>query len=205
MRVRAATIGLGLLCWSASLAAQAPIPAGKVVAGTLSFDGHASVGDFVGKTDSVSGEMSGGADLTHVKGWVEAPVTSIRTGKGKRDSDMNKSMESDAYPVIRYELDSVSPGAIAGDTTHVVLYGRFLIHGVTQDASLDGKVVLHPEGARVWADTPLNLKDYKIGGLSKFLGVLKMHEKIEVHVDVTFAAESAPAGNPTGSSAGESP
>jgi hypothetical protein len=37
------------------------------------------------------------------------------------------------------------------------------------------------------------------------LGVLKMHEKIEVHVDLTFAAESPPAGSPTGSSAGESP
>jgi hypothetical protein len=118
---------------------------------------------------------------------------------------MNKSMESDTYPVIRYELDSVSPGAIAGDTTHVVLHGRFLIHGVTKDASLDGKVVLQPQGARVWADSPLNLKDYKIGGLSKFLGVLKMNEKIEVHVDVTFAAENPSAGSPTGSSAGESP
>jgi hypothetical protein len=70
MQLRAAIIGFGLLSWSAALAAQAPIPAGKVVAGTLSFDGHASVGDFVGKTDSVSGEMSGGPDLTAIQGWV---------------------------------------------------------------------------------------------------------------------------------------
>jgi hypothetical protein len=36
--------------------------------------------------------------------------------------------------------------------------------------------------------TPLNLKDYKIGGLSKGLGLFKMHEEIVVHVDLVFAA-----------------
>ena len=34
---------------------------------------------------------------------------------------------------------------------------------------------------------PLVLTDYKIGGLSKLLGMLKMDEHIEVHVDVAFA------------------
>jgi hypothetical protein len=38
----------------------------------------------------------------------------------------------------------------------------------------------------VRGETPLNLKDYKIGGLSKAFGMLKMHEKIVVHVDLTF-------------------
>jgi hypothetical protein len=38
----------------------------------------------------------------------------------------------------------------------------------------------------VRAETPLNLKDYKIGGLSKALGMLKMDEKILVHVDLMF-------------------
>ena len=32
----------------------------------------------------------------------------------------------------------------------------------------------------------MNLKDYSIGGLSKFLGVLKMNPDIVVHVDLTF-------------------
>lgn len=171
---------------SAPAAAQAPIASGKVVAGTLSFDGHATVGDFVGTTDSVSGELTGAPSLAQVKGWVEAPVTSLRTGKGKRDTDMNKSMESGQYPVIRYQLDSITPGAPAGDTVAVTLHGAFTIHGVTRPADLPGRVLVGREHSRVWAGTPLNLKDYQIGGLSKMLGVLKMHENIEVHVDVTF-------------------
>ena len=40
--------------------------------------------------------------------------------------------------------------------------------------------------ARVRSDFPLNLKDYRIGGLSKMLGMLKMNENIEVHVDLVF-------------------
>jgi hypothetical protein len=39
----------------------------------------------------------------------------------------------------------------------------------------------------VRTDFPLDLTSYKIGGLSKMLGMLKMDERIKVHVDVTFA------------------
>ena len=48
------------------------------------------------------------------------------------------------------------------------------------------------DGIRVRGDTPLNLKAYKIGGLSKMLGMLKMQEDILVHLDLTFG--SAPTG-----------
>lgn len=183
----------GFLASGASLSAQTPIASGKVVAGTLSFDGHATVGDFVGTTSTVTGELTGAPSLGGVRGWVEAPVKTIVTGKGKRDADLNKSMESDQYPAIRYELDSITPGAVTGDTTAVMLHGRFIIHGVTRAADLPGRVLLGHEQSRVWANTPLNLKDYKIGGLSKALGFLKMHENIEVHVDVTFGHSAAEA------------
>jgi hypothetical protein len=43
----------------------------------LSFEGRASVGDFTGTTTAVTGEMTGGPDLSAVRGWVEAPVTTL--------------------------------------------------------------------------------------------------------------------------------
>jgi polyisoprenoid-binding protein YceI len=67
-----------------------------------------------------------------------------------------------------------------------VLHGRFIIHGVTREATVPASLVFQTEGIRVRGETPLNLKDYKIGGLSKALGMLKMDEKIVVHVDLTF-------------------
>src|SRR4051812_45593677 len=93
-----------------------PIPDARVRSGTLSFDGHASVGDFVGTTATVSGQLTGGADLTQVRGWVQAPVKTLKTGNGRRDKDLNKSMESDKYPDIRFELTGITPKGGSADS-----------------------------------------------------------------------------------------
>jgi len=179
------------LAW-APLAAQAPaertIPNGTVRQGRLSFDGRATAGNFTGTTTTVTGEMHGGG-LSEVRGWVEAPVRTLATGNQRRDRDLNKSMESGRYPTIRFELTNVAGAEAASDSVNVVLHGRFIIHGVTREARVPASVAFHPEGIRVRGATPLNLKDYKIGGLSKALGMLKMHEEIVVHVDLMFGAE----------------
>jgi polyisoprenoid-binding protein YceI len=165
----------------------AGVPSGRVKAGTLSFDGHGTPGDFVGTTSTVSGEMTGGDSLGAVRGWVEAPVKTLVTGNGRRDRDVNKSMESDKYPTIRFDLGGVSTAAGTADSIPVTLRGKLAIHGVTRDVALPGYVRREGQDVRVRSDFPLNLKDYRIGGLSKMLGMLKMDEDIKVHVDVTFA------------------
>ncbi len=183
-----ALVWASLLAWG-SLAAQAPvariIPDGTVQQGTLSFDARASAGNFTGTTTRVTGEMKGG-ELADVRGWVEAPVRTLATGNARRDRDLNKSMESETYPVIRFELTSVSPAQTASDTMDVILHGRFIIHGVTREATIPARVTFQGTRLQVSAQTPLNLKHFKIGGLSKALGMLKMHEKIVVHIDVLF-------------------
>lgn len=164
----------------------APIPPGRVIAGTLSFDGHATVGDFVGKTDSVSGVITGGASLAATKGWVESPVRTLKTGDGRRDKDLNKSMESSKYPNIRFELSGTKPAAPKSDSMPVRLQGTLILHGVSRQVDLPAVVVFRGRDVRVRSDFPVNLKDYRIGGLSKLLGMLKMSENIEVHVDLLF-------------------
>jgi polyisoprenoid-binding protein YceI len=163
-----------------------PIPDGRLTSGTLSFDGHATAGDFVGTTATVSGHLTGAADVTGVRGWVEAPVRSLKTGNGRRDRDLNKSMESDQFPVLRFELARVTRTGGTGDSLGVVLHGALAFHGVTRDVDLPGTVQFTGATARVRTDFPLNLKDYRIGGLSKMLGMLKMYENIEVHSDLVF-------------------
>lgn len=89
-------------------AAQLAVPAGTVREGTLSFDGRATAGAFTGTTRAVTGEMTGGGGLSDVRGWVEAPVNTLKTGNNRRDRDLNKSMESEKYPTIRFELTGVT-------------------------------------------------------------------------------------------------
>ena len=126
----------------ANLAAQldGAIPSMRLASGTLSFDGHATVGDFTGTTTTVTGEMTGGDSLAAIRGWVESPVKTLDTGDGKRDKDLNKSMESNKYPTMRFDLAGVAPGGAPGDTASVRLQGRLTLHGVTREVTLPGLV-----------------------------------------------------------------
>jgi polyisoprenoid-binding protein YceI len=163
-----------------------PVPSGRAHSGTLSFDGHATVGGFVGSTKAVSGEITGGTDISVVRGWVEAPVRTLTTRNGKRDKDLNKSMESSKYPNIRFELSGITSRGGTADSVATVLHGSLAIHGVTRRVDLPGTIQFQGPKARVRSDFPVRLKDYRIGGLSKMLGVLKMYDDIEVHVDLVF-------------------
>lgn len=169
------------------VAAQlSPIPDGSLKEGTLSFDGHASVGDFSGITLTVTGQLRGAPLLAGVQGWVEAPVNTLKTGKDRRDRDLNKSMESETYPQLRFELSQVEAETGTTDSLPATLHGRMVLHGVSQEVALPAALSFLVDGVRVRSSFPLNLSDYHIGGLSKMLGVLKMDEHIVVHVDVTF-------------------
>jgi polyisoprenoid-binding protein YceI len=97
-------------------------------------------------------------------------------------------MESDKYPTIRFELTGVDAPGARSDSMAVSLHGRFIIHGVTREATIPASLGFAAEGIRVRGETPLNLKDYKIGGLTKLLGMLKMYEEIVVHVDLVFGS-----------------
>ena len=170
----------------ASAQSTGQIPSGQLVSGTLSFDGRATAGDFVGKTTEVSGQVTGASELSAVSGWVEAPVRTLKTGNDRRDRDLNKSMESEKHPVLRFELARVAPKGGSPDSLTVTLHGRLSIHGVTREVELPAMVQFTSSNARVRTSFPLNLKDYRIGGLSKMLGILKMYEDIEVHADLLF-------------------
>ena len=163
-----------------------PLPSGRVAEGTLSFDGHATVGDFTGTTTEMTGEMDAAADLEGVRGWVEAPAAALDTGNERRDRDLRKSLETDRFPAMRFELTGVTPGGGTADSVAATLRGRMTLHGVTREVSLPADLLAAGNGIRVRSDFPLNLKDYEIGGLSKMLGMLRMQEDIEVHVDLTF-------------------
>ena len=180
---------MALTAIASTVAAQRPIPDGTVQSGTLSFDGHATAGDFTGTTTSVSGALTGGPELGAARGFVEAPVTTLVTGNNRRDKDLNKSMESDKFPNIRFDLDSLTPTWVRNDSAAVLLHGRLSLHGVERPRAIEAILAFRPDDTiHLRASFPVNLKDHRIGGLSKFLGVLKMHEDIEVHVEVVFAA-----------------
>ncbi|HEV8177868.1 MAG TPA: YceI family protein [Gemmatimonadales bacterium] len=178
------------LAGNGAVSAQArAVPSGHVESGTLSFDGRATVGDFVGTTKVVSGQLTGAPALSGVHGWVEAPVRTLATGNGKRDKDLNKSMESGKYPNIRFDLSAITAKGGTPDSVPAMLHGALVIHGVTRKVDVPGTVKYEGAKARLRSSFPLSLKDYRIGGLSKALGMLKMYDDIQVHVDLLFSLD----------------
>ena len=178
--------------------AQRSVPSGGLSSATLSFDGHANVGDFVGTTHEATGSETGGSSVDSVHGWVEAPVATLATGNDRRDRDLRKTMQVDKYPTMRFELEraETADAGAGADSVAAVLHGKLTIHGVTRDVDIPAGLVFTTSDVRVRGSIPLALTDYKVSGLTRFLGILAMDEHIVVHIDVSFAFTPTTAGPP---------
>jgi polyisoprenoid-binding protein YceI len=191
MRALMRWTALALFVIPASASGQRVIADGVLREGTLSFDGHANVGDFTGTTSSVSGRLIGGSSLSAAQGWVEASVRSMTTRNDHRDRDMNSVLESTRYPTLRFDLAGVTTsGAEGGDSVEVTLHGTLTIHGVSRVVEMPGLLVFTPTTVAVRSQFPLDLRDYHVGGLTKFFGMLRMREGILVHVALVFETDT---------------
>jgi polyisoprenoid-binding protein YceI len=179
-------LGVVLLLAAAPVAAQRAIPVSHVTSGTLSFDAKATLGPFTGITNTITGSISAATELRQVRGWVEAPVSTLKTGNGLRDKDLNKAMESDVHPTLRFDLDGVTVQSESPDSAAVTLVGRFNIHGVSRDVVSPAVLLLRSDSIRVQGTMPMNVRDYGVTKLSKMLGTFKMNPNIVVHFDVVF-------------------
>lgn len=164
------------------------MPIAVLQAGTLSFSGHATVGDFTGSTSTIRGAVTG--DLVDARGWVEAPVATLVTQNDHRDRDLRASMEVEKYPTMRFTLARTT-GAPGNAAATVILHGGLTIHGVTREVDLPATVERNGDTIHLTSDFPMDLRDYRIGGLKKMLGILRMDPQIEVHVDLRFVATSS--------------
>ena len=164
-------------------------PTAVLQSGTLSFSAHATVGDFTGSTTTITGAVTG--DLQDARGWVEAPVATLVTHNDHRDRDLRASMEVEKYPTMRFTLTRTTAAPPNGSVESMVLHGALTIHGVTREVDLPATVERKADTIHVTAAFPLNLQDYRIGGLTKMLGLLRMDPHIEVHVDLRFLATTS--------------
>ena len=180
-----------LVVSAAVVRAQTPLgaPSAVVQSGTLSFSAHATMGDFTGSTSTITGAVTG--DLSDARGWVEALVATLVTGNDHRDRDLRASMEVKKYPTMRFTLARTTGAPANGGAATMVLHGTLAIHGVTREVDLPATVERSADTIHVTSSFPLDLRDYRIGGLTKMLGLLRMDPHIEVHVDLRFVTTTS--------------
>ena len=139
-----------------------PVVAAPLADGGVTFLLHSTIiGHFTGHAPVARAAFSG-SRLLEVRGAIEVLVARMQTGNGLRDRHMRETMNADSFPTIRFDLDSVVAGSVAGDTTGVVLTGRLAIHGVTRPVRATGTVVARPGGEDVDATFGLDMRDYGI-------------------------------------------
>jgi polyisoprenoid-binding protein YceI len=165
-----------------------PAPNAVLRSGTLSFTGHSTLGDFVGTTTAATGGVTGNAELANARGWVEAPVTTLSTGNGLRDRDLRGAMEVEKYPTMRFELAGVESSATPSDTVTGTLHGALTIHGVTREVAIPATLIAAADTIDVSGAFPVDLADYKVGGLTKLFGTLRVRRNIDVRFHVRFQA-----------------
>ena len=155
---------------------------GVLASGRLSFVGHGTVGAFVGTTTTMAGVVAG--ELGNAHGWVESPVATLATGNDRRDRDMRASLEASRFPTMRFDLGRTSPGT----GSELILHGALTIHGVSHVIDIRSTLVRSADTLHVTAEFPLDLVDFRVGGLTKLFGVLRMERRIAVRLDLRFVS-----------------
>jgi polyisoprenoid-binding protein YceI len=186
--LRLALSALGVLSGGAYAQPKPPAKRALLRSGTLSFLGRATIaGDFVGSTNSVTGAAEG--DLSDARGWVEAPVATLGTGNVHRDRDLRASLDATIHPVMRFDLVSTTTLAWAhdaADTVTLLLHGNLTVHGVTRNVDLPAVASCIADTIHITTAFPLDLAEYRVGGLTRMFGLLRMHRWVDVHVDLWF-------------------
>ncbi len=109
------------------------------------------------------------------RGWIEADVSQLKTGRKLEDIALAKQIDAKRYPTVRYEVRSVDGGP---DTFKV--NGAFTFHGVTQDFTEEARASIDGGKLRVEAEHTFDIRDFGV----KPFKILTMSIKPEVRLVV---------------------
>ena len=167
------------------------LPAAPVASGEITF--AVTVGNAPNFTGHVpfSEAAFSGAQLAAAQGHAVVRVADMRTGIGLRDHHMRNAMEADSFPLIRFELLGVTPGAARGDTVEVSCRGRLTLHGQTRDVAAPGSVVIGAGTVEFTATFPVDMTQYGIKPPTRFFGAVKVQPVVNLTAHLRFGAAAA--------------
>ena len=132
----------------------------KTKHGYVQFFSKSTLENFIGKSNYLVGEVNL-ADST-VQFYID--LTTISTGVKLRDEHMQEEyLQTDKYPFAQFYGKIVSPfNTQSADSQQVTVKGSFKVHGVSQNISVNGTILVSPQKLYVKAAWPILLKNYKI-------------------------------------------
>ena len=155
------------------------VPSAPLAHAEVWFDARATVADFQGRAGVVTGELTGGASPGDVRGWIEVRWADIDTDNGTRNRHMLKTVDAAQFPVIRFDVTAVRPGADS-------IAGTLALHGATRQVEWPVTSTVEPDSVTVAADFPVDMRDFGIKPPVRFV-IARMGAVVQVHVRLVFA------------------
>lgn len=195
----ALSIGL-LLSEAAAGAAADPLPIGAE--SRVWFTGASNLRSFTCR----AGELSGNVDLVSPEAGaagllggekaargatLTVPVAGLSCGIGAMTRHLHEALKADSSPTIEFRLDDyqVAPGDTAAP---VRMNGSLRIAGVEAPVAVDGVLARDTAGALHARGThEVRVTDFGVQPPRRFLGLLRVRDRVTVHFDVVLPAPGA--------------
>jgi len=166
--------------------------------------GTSSVNTFTCTVDSVRGEgpmpagrasVSAAAFTAEGAARLAVPVERFDCGKEQMSKDLKETLGADDHPTIRFRLHEVektiSPDTVGG-WTRVTALGYLTVSGTERLVRVSARGREVSDGMfRLQGCKPITMTYFGVEPPTKFLGLVKVHDRIEVHFDLLARAGSA--------------
>lgn len=172
-------------------------------ASVIGFDASASFGPFRGRAERVSGwaEVPDTFTFQATRGHVEIEAASLRTGNGMRDRHLRGEMDTERFPLIIFEVDSVTaaglaeidsilaPMATLADTlpaARVYIRGRLTVRAVEVAVRVPAWVRTGEGSLHVRGRLRIRFTELGMEPPSRFLGMISVSDDLVLRFDARF-------------------
>lgn len=133
----------------------------------ISYTGSATLHDWTGTSDDVSGQML--FDLDHPENsrvLVRAPVASFVSGPDRRDRNMREVTEVDTYPTVKFRATDIRPTrwgrSSSGHAGEWSVTGDLTFHGQTHPVEATVDVQTTDDSVHAHAEFPVSLTRFGV-------------------------------------------
>lgn len=157
------------------------------------FTGSSNIRRFTCRAERLEGgvELLAGTPLAEISrgaqpldaGEIIIPVSGLDCGIGAMNRHLREALHGDAHPTVDFRLDGYD--VLPGDTLRVE--GRLTIAGTERPVTLlgaaerDDSGVMHVRGSH-----ELRVTDFGVKPPRRFLGLLKVRDRVTVHYDMVL-------------------
>lgn len=136
---------------------------------------NTTVGSFAGRLDAFDSAIRFGDDGQVAAAQVKFHFSDLKTGREKRDRDLQAWQQTELYPEGQFVLTSVT----SDKSGHMTATGALMIHGQTHAVSFPFSMITEDIYCAMDGEAVLDTRDYGLPVL-RLLGVLKVDPMVRV-------------------------